>query len=353
MRDEAAARRALLRWYRRHARDLPFRRTKDPYRILVAEIVLQQTRVEQGLPFLRRFLRRFPNIHALASASEDDVLRAWEGLGYYRRARSLHQAARIIVDDHGGRIPSTYSELLKLPGIGPYTAGAVASIAFGEVVAAVDGNAARVLARLFEIADDPSSAAGQREFRKRATSLLISAHPGESNQSLMEIGALVCKPADPDCAVCPLEKYCKARIDQRVDEFPMKRKSAPLPEVEVAFGVVENGERVLAVRRIEGGLLAGLWGLPGGEVREAETPENALRRHLGAAGVKAGALEPFETRRKEFSSRVWHARIYRCCAKGTPPVGTQARWLAPQDREHLPFVPFHREILESVDRGTP
>lgn len=349
MRQDPAIRRALLAWYRRRARDLPFRRTRDPYRILVAEVALQQTRMEQGLPFLERFLEKFPTVEALAQATEDEVLRAWEGLGYYRRARSLRAAARAVVERHGGQLPATFAELVELPGLGPYTAGAVASIAFGERVPAVDGNAARVLSRLFLIDSQPSSTSGLQRYRARAEALLDPRDPGRFNQALMELGALVCRPRAPACGACPLRSKCMAFKTDRVDEFPPRRPRPLLPEVEVAFALVERGGRVLAVRRGRGGLLAGMWALPGGEVREAESPEQSLQRHLSDCGLRLTSAKEIERRRKEFSSRVWNARVFRCHVSGRAQGLEHARWFAADDREKVPFVPFQRALLEQLE----
>ncbi len=350
MTREENIRGALLSWYGRHARDLSFRRTRDPYRILVAEVALQQTRVDQGLPFLEQFFERFPTVEALAAASEDEVLRAWEGLGYYRRARSLRTAAQQIVALHDGKVPASADELAKLPGVGPYTAGAVASIAFGARVPAVDGNAARVLSRLFLIGEDSSTPSGLREFQGRALALMGRAAPGTFNQALMELGALVCRPVAPACGECPVAPHCKALAEGAVEDYPRARPRAVLPEVEVAFAVVERRGRVLAVRRGRGGLLAGLWALPGGEVRGSESPEQAISRHLGYCGLKVASSREVDHRRKPFSSRVWDARVYRCAVKGSTPLLEDARWFTRADRAKVPFVPFQREILDRLNR---
>lgn len=348
-RDEAL-RRALLRWYRTHARDLPFRRTRDPYAIWVAEVALQQTRVEQGLPFLGRFLEQFPTVEALAAASEDDVLRAWEGLGYYRRARSLRAAAAEIVERRGGKFPATYAELLELPGVGPYTAGAVASIAFGARVAAIDGNAARVLSRLYMIPDDASTPAGLAVFRRHALSAMGRADPGSFNQALMELGATLCRPVSPRCGECPAAAACAARSEGLEEEYPLRGPSDPLPEVEVAFALVERKGRVLAVRRGKKGLLAGLWALPGGEVRSSEGPRETLGRHLADFGLSITELREVDNRRKAFSSRVWNTRVFACTVSGRAQGLDHARWFAPEDRERVPFVPYQREILDGLER---
>ncbi len=343
--------RALVGWYRRSARDLAFRQTQDPWRILVAEVVLQQTRVEQGAKRLSRFLDRYPTPAALASASEDDVLREWEGLGYYRRATNLWRAARAIVEEHGGKVPPSVRALEALPGVGPYTAGAVASIAFGQPVPAVDGNAARVLSRLFMVDDTLGTAAADRRLREHARSLHGSADPGVINQALMELGSLVCTPQDALCGECPVSRWCQARAAGEVDSYPVRPERAPVPEVEVAFAVVEWEGRVLAVRRKQGALLSGLWSLPGGDIEAAETFEAAARRHIRAWGVQPLKLEEIARQRKVFSSRVWDACVFRCSAREPVQGAPGALWLGARDLERVPFVPFHREILTSI--GAP
>lgn len=349
MGPDAALGRAVVRWYAKNARDLPFRRTRDPYAVLVAEVALQQTPIRAGAPFLRRFLRQFPTVEALAKADEDEVLLAWEGLGYYRRAQHLRQAARQIVSRHGGKVPSSFEALADLPGVGPYTAGAVASIAFGLPVPAVDGNAARVLSRLFLIEAGVSSGSGLRVYREAAGRLLDPKDPAAFNQGLMEIGALVCLPRRPKCGLCPLSKSCKAFKAGKVAGFPPRAPRPALPEVEVAFAVVERQGRVLAVRRGRGALLAGLWGLPGGEIRAQESPEETLAYHLGRFGLKLTSASEIDHRRKKFSSRAWDARVFACRVEGRARRLDHARWFTAAERAKVPFVPFHRDLLDRAD----
>lgn len=345
--------RALVDWYRRNARDLEFRRTQDPWRVLVAEVVLQQTRVDQGARRVARFLERFPTPAALAGATKDDVLREWEGLGYYRRATNLHAAARRIVEQHGGQVPRSVADLEALPGVGPYTAGAVASIAFSVPAPAVDGNAARVLSRLFMVGEVTGTAAATRALRGHALSLHGSADPGAINQAVMELGSLVCTPRDPACGECPVSRWCQARAAGEVDSYPVRAKRAPVPEVEVAFAIVEREGRVLAVRRKKGALLSGLWSLPGGELEAAETFESAARRNVRQWGVRPTRLEEVSRQRKVFSSRVWDTRVFRCQDRGDGAGAEDALWLTARDLERVPFVPFHREILASAGIPKP
>jgi A/G-specific adenine glycosylase len=252
--------RALLGWYGASRRDLPWRKTKDPYAIWVSEIMLQQTRVETVVPYYARFLARFPDVLTLAEAPVDDVLALWSGLGYYRRARMLHDGARAVVAG-GGAVPRARAALLAVPGIGRYTAGAVASIAFGERVGLVDGNVARVLARVFAIEEDMRGA-GMRRAESLADAIVAPEDPGAWNQALMELGATVCTPRAPACGACPIAPRCVARAEGREGSLPvLVRKAAP-KAARVQAIVAEGGARVLLGRRDREGLFGGLWEPP-------------------------------------------------------------------------------------------
>ncbi len=212
----------LLDWYDREKRDLPWREKPDPYKVWLSEIILQQTRVAQGLPYYERFIGRFPNIQALAAADQDEILRLWQGLGYYSRARNLHFCAKQIVNEYDGQFPSESQELVKLKGIGRYTAAAIASICFNEAVPVIDGNVYRVLSRVFDIPTDISGNKAYEEFHQRSASLMDNSRPGDYNQAIMEFGALQCTPKNPDCSQCPLQSGCKAYANQIIAERPVK-----------------------------------------------------------------------------------------------------------------------------------
>lgn len=259
-------REALLSFYDRSARDLPWRRDRHPYRVLVSEVMLQQTRVETVLGYYGRWLEQFPTLEALADAAEDRVLKAWEGLGYYRRARNLHRAARLVRDGRGGALPTTYGDLRELPGVGDYTAGAVASIAFGEPVPAVDGNVRRVLARIFDDAD-PSPG----RLRRRAAALVDRERPGDWNQALMDLGATVCTPRNPACPACPVRTWCGAHHARTQLERPARRPAKAVPRARFALAVLEREGRVLVEKRPAGGMLAGLWAFPERRLDAADT----------------------------------------------------------------------------------
>lgn len=279
---------ALLAWYDAERRDLPWRRTRDPWAIWVSEVMLQQTRVETVVPYFERFLARFPDPGALAAAPVEAALALWSGLGYYRRCRQLHAAARAVAAAGGG-IPRRAAELERLPGVGPYTAAAVASIAFGERAPVLDGNVARVVARLRAETDDPARAAARRRLLAGAEALLSAARPGDSNQALMELGATLCTPRAPACPRCPLVGGCRATAAGRPETYPRpRRRAAPVREQQVA-AVVERAGRILLVRRgPDESQLAGLWELP--TVAAGDDPEGALAARYGGCWRLAGEL---------------------------------------------------------------
>jgi A/G-specific adenine glycosylase len=270
--DPKAIASAVAAHYGRVKRDLPWRRTRDPYAIWVSEIMLQQTRVATVIPYWERWMTKFPTVRALADAPLDDVLAAWAGLGYYSRARNLHRGAQAV----GEALPRTAAELRDVPGIGPYTAGAIASIAYGERAPLVDGNVARVLGRVFAIADDIKSTAGQKALWKRAGELMTAlpegTAPGELNQGLMELGATVCSPVQPRCLVCPLAAVCAANRTGRQDELPVvaaRKKASELPVLARTLVWLARGEEIVLVRRAPEGLFGGLWELPPVDVATA------------------------------------------------------------------------------------
>ena len=254
-----AFRRQLIRWYERHARDLPWRHTTDPYRVWISEIMLQQTTVAAVVPYFERFLHRFPTVNDLAAAEENDVLRLWEGLGYYSRARNLRKAAQVIVDQHGGVFPSEVDALQNLPGIGRYTAGAIASFAFDRRAPIVEANTLRLYCRLLGYADDPRSAVGQQALWSLAEAILPKTQPGRFNQALMELGATVCSPKEPDCEHCPVHRHCRAFLDGTQATIPQPATRPTITDVEEVSVAVRLGKRYLLRRRRPEERWAGLW----------------------------------------------------------------------------------------------
>ena len=285
-RDRAAFRRALLDHFDRNRRPLPWRSERTPYRVMVSEVMLQQTRVETVIPYYRRWLRRFPGWDELAAAPLDDVLRAWRGLGYYGRGRNLHRTARLVRERFGGGLPEDPDALRELPGVGEYTAAAVASIAFGRPVAAVDGNVRRVLCRLFDLEEATAA-----RLRDEAARLLDPGRPGDFNEAMMELGATVCTPRSPGCDGCPVEAWCRARASGTVDERPRRRARGKVPRLEYATAVAVADGAVLLVKRPETGLLAGMWEFPAVRLGDGERPG---RRSVATAALRL--LEDFGLR---------------------------------------------------------
>ncbi len=309
--------RGVVAFYRAHRRELPWRNTADPYAVWVSEIMLQQTRVATVIPYYERWLARFPTVEALAAAPLDDVLAHWSGLGYYSRARNLHRGAGEVVARWNGALPAAVADLRRLPGIGRYTAGAIASLAFGRREPIVDGNVARVLARVFAIEDSIKSAAGQRRLWQLAADLVPEDSPGDFNQGLMELGATVCTAPRPRCEACPLSACCDARAAGRERELPVvpaRVRDADKPQIaEVAAWVVRGG-RLLLAQRPQRGLYGGLWELPGAGSR------HALIERFGGRLSLLGA-EPIARTRRALSHRrltieVWPARLSGPLARG-------------------------------------
>jgi A/G-specific adenine glycosylase len=272
--------RRLRPWFHRHERDLPWRRDRDPYRIWVSEVMLQQTQVATVIPYFEQFLRAFPTVKDLAAALEQEVLRRWEGLGYYRRARDLHRAAREIVASHNGQLPDDPAVLRGLPGFGRYTCNAVLSQAFDRRLPILEANSQRVLSRLFGRAEDPRQGAARRWLWQAAAAILPQRDVGTFNQALMELGALVCTPASPRCTVCPLAARCVARQLGRQESIPPRPTPPRIIEVQEAAVVVRRGARVLLVQRPSAGRWAGLWEFPHGPLVEGESHEAATARLL-------------------------------------------------------------------------
>ena len=256
----------LLAWYRDNKRTLPWRGYPDAYAVWISEIMLQQTRVETVVPYFEKWMRLFPDVHALAKASEHEVLNAWEGLGYYSRARNLHKAAKIVVEKYNGEIPRDLNELRRLPGIGRYTLGAIASIAFGMDVSALDGNIKRVYARVFDIDEPVDSPAGEKILWTLADKYLPNGYAGDFNQALMDLGATICLPKNPRCLICPLMKMCKARQNGTQDQRPVMKPKKEVPHYIQAAGVMIRRGKVLLAQRPSSGLLGGMWEFPNGRV---------------------------------------------------------------------------------------
>lgn len=332
----------LLAWYDKVKRPLPWRVDRDPYRIWVSEIMLQQTRVETAIPYYRRFLEAFPDLEALALAGEEEVLAHWSGLGYYRRARALWRAARIAFDEGG--LPTTLEGWRRLPGIGAYTAAAIMSIAHGARVAALDGNLERVLSRLDEIETDPKTAAGRRLLDQAAQRWLDPERPGESNQALMELGAALCRPRSPLCLECPVSDCCGALAANRQEEFPMRRAKRAVVRRALIVVLVRKGRDFLLFRRsADSTILGGSWELPWIEADE-KAPERSLAGRYGGGwslGADLGAV------RHSITHRVLSVSIRAGVHSAPASVaeGREARWTDLEGLDRLPHSSLVRKAV--------
>ena len=315
---------ALLTWYRNHRRDLPWRRTKDPYAVWISEIMLQQTRVDTVIPYYDRFLRRWPTVCALAEADPEDIRAAWSGLGYYRRARLMRQAAQVIAEEHSGRLPADLNALRALPGFGRYTAGAVASIAFDIPAPAVDGNVARVLARLCGIDGDITRGAPQRRVWAVAEDLAQGEAPGDHTQAVIELGALVCGTKSPKCLLCPVNEACVARSEGTIDRIPPPRPKPTRKSVDLLGIVWHEAGRVLLAQQPEDGLFAGLWTPPllDGSIEDDAILSTLAKRY----GWHAPSVEPVGAFKHVLTHRDLNVRLVRATG-ASPDVAPPFRWV--------------------------
>jgi len=267
-------------WYQEHHRNLPWRKTHDPYHIWISEVMLQQTQVKTAIPYFLNFLDRFPCIHDLAQSDLETVLKMWEGLGYYARARNFFKAAQIISRQKNGVIPKDFNEFKQLPGVGNYISAAVQSIAFGLPFAVVDGNVKRILARLYCIAHPINKSIHYHSFQDSADGLLNKNDPGTFNQAMMELGALVCTPRNPKCITCPVSEFCRAFVSDLVNTYPVRVRARKVPTYHIAVGIIRKNKKLLITRRKLEGLLGGLWEFPGGKLNPHETASSACVREL-------------------------------------------------------------------------
>ncbi len=348
----------LLVWYGRsttaHAK-LPWRGALDPYPIWISEVMLQQTQVATVVDYYHRWLQQFPDIQTLAEANLDRVLKVWEGLGYYSRGRNLQRAARVIVSDYSGVFPITFEDLKKLPGVGDYTAAAIASIAFNEVVPSVDGNVLRVYSRLVGLADDIRSAKTKLKVRVALQDIISPHRPGDFNQALMDLGREVCRSRQPHCDDCPVSEICTACLTNRQSEFPVKKAARPTPTYPLVAGVIYKAGKILIRRRPPQGLLGGLWEFPGGKIKDGESPEAALIREIRE---EVGIEVSIETELTRLKHAYTHFKINLTCfichyQSGTPEpkTATAQRWVKPDELTQYAFPKANQKILPLLITG--
>ncbi|QQR81719.1 MAG: A/G-specific adenine glycosylase [Deltaproteobacteria bacterium] len=353
--------RKLLNWYQKHKRDLPWRHTKDPYKIWVSEIMLQQTTVETVIPYYENFLKRFPTIQSLAEAPEDDVLKMWSGLGYYSRARNLQKAAQMICRGNppwlpsmgsnlgqarrpAPTLPSTIEELIQLPGIGRYTAGAIASIAFNQPAPILDGNVMRVLSRLYKMSENPKTPQGQKIFWTKSVGAIhelpLQPKPnyGDFNQALMELGATVCKPTSPLCKTCPIASHCQAYKEGCAIDFPKLPKRVESVSVQVSAAVIEKSGKVLMTRRGDRGLLKNMWEFP--------MVEGSVEELLKKIGLM-GPISPIGPIKHSVLNRRLTITAYHHTLKKSYSPKQEHQWILPKNIHEIPTSSMNKKILKA------
>ena len=340
----------LVRWFEREHRPMPWRTDPSPYKVWISEIMLQQTQVVTVIPYFDRFVRAFPTLESLAAADQHDLLQLWEGLGYYSRARNLHKAAKHIVGELDGKIPTTAGSLQDLPGIGPYTAAAIASIAFGERVPVVDGNVLRVFSRFWGIDSPMRDRETSIAIATRLAPLVRDVNPSHFNQAIMETGALICRPRNPLCGECLLARECVAFKTGRTAELPVVRRQPKLPHQTIAVGVIWKRGKILIARRDERQMLGGLWEFPGGKCRKGESLRHAaLREILEETGLKVRVGDPMITLKHAYSHFHITLTAFRCewvSGVARPNASTALKWIAPRELARYPFPRANRRIAE-------
>ncbi|MEI6563772.1 MAG: A/G-specific adenine glycosylase [bacterium] len=344
--------RELVRWFEGEHRPMPWRSDPSPYKVWISEIMLQQTQVVTVIPYFDRFIARFPSFKALAAADLQEVLKLWEGLGYYTRARNLHHAAKAIIENHGGKPPQTAAGLRALPGIGPYTAAAIASIAFGEAVPSVDGNVLRVCSRVWGLATPLRDKALADDVRARLVPLIRTVNPSHFNQALMETGALICKPRNPHCDQCLLSRWCVAFKTHRTGELPVVERASKVPHYRIAVGVIWKKGLILIARRDEKQMLGGLWEFPGGKQKKGETLEQtAVREIKEETGLMVRIGAPYATVKHAYSHFKITMTAFRCdwlSGRASPKASVEVKWILPADLANYPLPRANRRIAEAI-----
>jgi A/G-specific adenine glycosylase len=345
----------LLAWYNHEKRDLPWRQTNDPYKIWVSEIMLQQTRVDTVIPYWNRFIEAFPTVYELASADRRQVLKLWEGLGYYSRGRNLQDAAKTVVNEMNGMIPDTFEKISSLKGVGPYTAAAVLSIAFNKPHAVVDGNVIRVISRYYGIREDIRSSAVKKRIQQLTDELIPKTNPGDFNQAVMELGATVCTPSGPDCVRCPVSSNCAAFGTAMTDEIPYKSKAKKIPHHKISVGlIVNNSGELLITLRPEEAMLGGLWEFPGGKQEPGESLEQTVIRELREElGVDVKVTGEYMQLKHAYSHFKITMHAYWCSIEAgdpKPKTSTELKWVGLGNIDEYPFPKANKVLVEGLQK---
>ncbi len=344
-----------MNWYRKKARKMPWRGEKDPYRIWLSEVMLQQTQIDTVVPYYKRWLQKYPTLKDVAQASEDDILKLWEGLGYYARARNFHKACQQVVQDYDGKIPTDPQAFSTLKGVGPYTLAAVQSIAFGYGLPAIDGNVKRVISRVKRIDEPPSKALSEIESFLKAN--IHNAYPGDFNQAMMDIGATICNPNKPRCEVCPLSSECEAFQKNQVSLYPIKEEKALRPHYRAAVGIVWNKDKLLISKRKSEGLLGGLWEFPGGKMKHGETAKECVEREVEEeVGVQVDAAHSVGVIKHAYTHFSIEMEGFLCrYLKGTPQTRDCAdwKWVEFKDLKKFAFPMANRKLFPLLPKTNP
>ncbi|MGL5382136.1 MAG: A/G-specific adenine glycosylase [Culicoidibacterales bacterium] len=335
----------VINWFNHHQRDLPWRKTQNPYYIWVSEIMLQQTQVVRVIDYYTRFLTAFPTIADLATAPQTQLLKAWEGLGYYSRVRNMQKAALMIMDEHGGEFPQAYEAILALPGIGSYTAGAISACAFGKAYPAVDGNVLRVLARIQADSSDISKASTKKKYENYLATIMTQANPSFFNQGLIELGALICTPTNPQCQMCPLQTNCQAYHQDRQDELPVKARKKPAQPYWFETIIFTDGEKIAMLENQHKGVLQHLWALPQIASQEHHDDQLEVQQRIQKKYHLQTDVKYFGTYKHIFSHQIWHMRVWLVEVGEVPKPLQAAKFIDQQNFLEVPMANSHRKIV--------
>ena len=343
---------SLLVWFDISKREMPWRKTSDPYLIWISEIMLQQTKVKTAIPYFKRWVNEFPTVESLAAAPESKVLKLWEGLGYYSRARNLLKAARLVVDQFNCKVPNTLKEIMALPGVGLYTAGAILSIAYKKKIPVLDGNVKRVLSRFFLLKENGVSTASQKLLWQTAEKILPCKRVGDFNQALMELGSTVCSKTKPDCLFCPFQNYCQANTKGEQHLYPPPKPKISAKKIEASVGVISRNGKIYIQQRLKNGLMAGLWEFPGGKIELMESPEECLIREIREElGVEIQIQNKLMIIKHSYTQFRVTLHVFKCRSlKGKIKAVRcqQWKWVYPALLTKFPFPAANKRIVDSL-----
>ncbi len=344
----------ILSWFAENQRDLPWRKTYDPYHVWISEVMLQQTQMERGVAYFKRWVKRFPDIGSVADGKEDEILKLWEGLGYYSRAHNIAKTAKILLKEYGANLPEDYQALLGLPGIGKYTAGAIMSLAFNQDYPIVDANVERLFARLFYIDSPIKGKSAQKKVWSKAKELIPAGQARQFNQALMELGALVCKPKRPMCRVCPIDSFCKADLENAADQLPVLAKGKSSIRIEMVTGVLVHDSKIFIQKRPANGVWANLWEFPGGRIEQGETPEQALvREYCEETEFEVGNLQKIAVVKHTYTIHNITLHGFYCQLHSSNPrpvlhAAQDYQWVIQERVKDFAFPAGHRKLIEII-----